>query len=394
MAHGFVSSLKEAWEVPRDLLLRRYPAFVTGGTLPPGDVPVFVLHGAHPRSLEPKLQHLADNGYVALDADEYLDVIGGVRPAPKRAIVLTFDDGRGSLWSVAQPLLRRFGLKAVVFLVPGRMRSRPGTPAPTWSDVEAGRVAAEEVLRREQGEGALLSWEEVEALATTGLFDFQSHTLTHARVHTAPRVVGFASPASRRGYDAFDQPLVREGERDLLGEDVPLGTPLLRSAPRTSEQPRFFEDAGIRRRCVELVAAEGGARFFDRPGWEERLRRAIRGHRVGGRFETAEEREGSLARELGESRRLIEERTGRPVTHLCYPWHSFGPTAERLARDVGYRSAFCGKVAGTPITRPGDDPRRIARLGEDYVELLPGRGRATLAEIVRRKWARRFGGAA
>jgi len=30
---------------------------------------------------------------------------------------------------------------------------------------------------------------------------------------------------------------------------------------------------------------------------------------------------------------------------------------------------------------------------EDYVELLPGRGRATLAEVLRRKWARRFGGA-
>ena len=47
---GLGRSAREAWEVPRDLLLARYPAFVTGGALPRGDVPVFVFHGAEPQS--------------------------------------------------------------------------------------------------------------------------------------------------------------------------------------------------------------------------------------------------------------------------------------------------------------------------------------------------------
>ena len=64
---------------------------------------------------------------------------------------------------------------------------------------------------------------------------------------------------------------------------------------------------------------------------------------------------------------------------------------ERLAAEAGYETAFCGKVPGVPVTRPGDDPRSIARVGEDYLELLPGRGRTTLAEVLRLKWARRFG---
>jgi hypothetical protein len=74
------------------------------------------------------------------------------------------------------------------------------------------------------------------------------------------------------------------------------------------------------------------------------------------------------------------------------PGHDAGPTARRPP-EVGYETAFCGKGPGVPITRPGGDPRSIARIGEDYVELLPGRGRATLAEVLRRKWARRFEGA-
>jgi peptidoglycan/xylan/chitin deacetylase (PgdA/CDA1 family) len=380
----------EAWEVPRDLFLGRYPAFVTGGSLLRGDVPVFAFHGAEPESFRRKVRHLADNGYVTLSADEYVTVLLGGRPAPDRAVVLTFDDGRGSLWTVAGPLLHAFGMRAVVFLVPGRLRSRPGPLPPTWADVEAARAEASVVLTREQGEGALLSWEEVEALGRIGVFDFQSHTLTHARIHIGPRLTGFVSPASRRGYDAFDQPAVNDGARDLFGEEVPLGTPLFQSASRTSEELRFFEEPGVRRACVETVAAEGEG-FFARDDWERRLRRVFGRVRVRGRIETADERAQAIRRELVEARRLIEERTGKAVGHVCYPWHVAGPTTRRLALEAGYRTAFCGKVPGVPITGVGGDPQAIARISGDYVELLPGRGRSTLGEVLRHKWVRRFG---
>ena len=81
--------------------------------------------------------------------------------------------------------------------------------------------------------------------------------------------------------------------------------------------------------------------------------------------------------------------TGLPVIHLCFPWHVSGPTARRLAKDAGYRTAFCGKVAGVPVTLAGGDLSAIARIGEDYVELLPGRGRTTLTAVLQQKWRRR-----
>src|SRR6185436_12546385 len=48
-------SAREAWEVPRDLLLGRYPDFVTGGPLARGHVPVFVFHSLEPESFARKL---------------------------------------------------------------------------------------------------------------------------------------------------------------------------------------------------------------------------------------------------------------------------------------------------------------------------------------------------
>jgi peptidoglycan/xylan/chitin deacetylase (PgdA/CDA1 family) len=366
-------SAREAWEVPRDLLLGRYPGFVTGGGLARGEVPVFVFHEAEPVSFARQLDHLARNGYRTLSVDEYVSVLRGSAPAPERAVLLTFDDGRGSVWSVAAPLLQRHGMRAVVFLVPGRIASH--APRPAGQDA------------------ALLSWEEIDALARGGRFDFQSHTLLHARVHTAPALAGFVTPDSQRGYAAFDQPLVRDGQRDLVGAEVPLGTPLFRSSPRTSEDLRFFEEEAVRNACVAVVADGGGADFFRRPDWPQVLRGALRGVRVTGRVETQEEQAAAIRRELADARRVIEQRTGRPVVHLCYPWHAAGATARRLAAEAGYETAYCGKVAGVPLTRPGGDLRAIARLGEDYLELLPGAGRTTLAAVLRRKWSRRFGDA-
>jgi peptidoglycan/xylan/chitin deacetylase (PgdA/CDA1 family) len=385
---------RDAWEVHRDLALGRYPDFVTGGPLPRGDVPVFVFHSLEPESFGSKLRYLAENGYRTLSSDEYFRAIMGFGPVPDLSVVLTFDDGRGSLWSVGQPLLKRYGMRGIVFLVPGRVVSRPGPPAPTWEDVLTERASAAAVLERESGEGALLSWEEIEALAKTGLFDFESHTLTHARIHTAPNLAGFATPAARRGYAALDMPVIGVEGRDLLGTEVPLGTPLLASAPRTSESLRFHEAAQVRRACVAAVAEGGGERFFDRKDWERELRALFQRSRVHGRLETPAERAAAIRAELLEAKLRIEERTGREVTHLCYPWHASGPTARRLAREVGYRTAFSGKVRGIPLTRTGGDPYAIARIGEDYVELLPGRGRLTLSTILYRKWSRRVHGTA
>jgi peptidoglycan/xylan/chitin deacetylase (PgdA/CDA1 family) len=376
--------------VPRDLVLRRYPPFVPGGALPRGDVPVFVFHSLDPVRFGAQLAHLAANGYATLGADEYLEVITGRRAAPERAVMLTFDDGRGSLWTVGAPLLRRHGMRGVVFLVPGRMSSRPGPPSPTWDDVERGRASRDEVLARESGPGALLSWEETAELARSGVLEFESHTLLHARVHVGPGVTGFLTPAMREGYAAFDVPLIREPDgRDLLAHEAPLGTPLLESAPRTSEALRFVEDPALRERCVAAVVAGGGRAFFERLSWRRELR-ALLPSRVTGRTESPGERERALRAELAEAREAIRAHTGREVRVLCYPWHAWGPTARRLAAEAGYSAAMVGKVRGAPITRAGGDLMAVGRIGDDYVETLPGHGRVGIASVLARKWRRRF----
>lgn len=69
--------------------------------------------------------------------------------------------------------------------------------------------------------------------------------------------------------------------------------------------------------------------------------------------------EEALAREVSESRRVLEEITGAPVVSFCYPYGACDPRAEAAVRRAGYRAAT---VIRGGI--PGDlsDPYRLKRV--------------------------------
>ncbi len=79
------------------------------------------LHSTCPFRSGSKTQcaYLADNGYHTVDGEELTVVMSGqVKPRP-RSVAVTFDDGLKQVWTVAYPILKKYGLKAIVFLVPG-----------------------------------------------------------------------------------------------------------------------------------------------------------------------------------------------------------------------------------------------------------------------------------
>ncbi len=97
-----------------DLVTGCYPGYLFGGGIG-RQLPVFHLHEATVEFLEPRLRHLAENGYKTLTADDVAAYVRVGAALPDRAVVLTFDDARASLWTVAAPLLRRYDLHAITF---------------------------------------------------------------------------------------------------------------------------------------------------------------------------------------------------------------------------------------------------------------------------------------
>src|SRR5467141_3075364 len=142
-----------------DLATGCYPAFLFGGSCKAA-LPVFHFHEVTEAWLEPRLQYLAENRYRSVTCDEIARfVIDGVSPGP-RTVGLTFDDAWTSVWTVAMPLLRRFGLRAIVFAIPDRL-SEAASVRPTIDDVRRTKL-----LRHEDIEG--LRHEDTEVLRHEG----------------------------------------------------------------------------------------------------------------------------------------------------------------------------------------------------------------------------------
>ena len=346
-----------------DLLAGAYPAFVFGG--PVGrPLPVFHFHEVTAAYLEPYLQYLVENGYRTVTSDAVACwVKDGVHPGT-RSVVLCFDDAWASAWTVAAPLLRRYGLRAITFAIPGRTQEAVST-RPAWD--QPGGAG----LDYDRSGVPFCTWPELQALQAEGVLDVQAHTYAHAMIFSDDQITGFITPDYRPHVHA--RPLISATRPPVFLDTGALGAPLYQTRSRMSDALRY-EDAAARERAAKVVQEGGGAAFFQQPGWEAILRRAV-GPSTG-TFEPPAERERAILEDLAAARDMLNSRLRtQTVKHLCFPWAVAGQVAEYCARRAGYETAWADRLGGRHTVRKGDNPYRLMRLKHAFIFSLPGRGR-------------------
>jgi len=348
-----------------DFLAGRYPAFTLGGGVG-RQLPVFHFHETTPATLEPKLGYLSENGYRTVTSAEITALVRDGVTAPERSVVLAFDDAWSSVWTVAGPLLRRYGMRAIVYAIPARIRDA-ATRRPTIDE------AAIDAAAIDSGDEPLATWPELRRLHEDGTFDVQSHTRSHSMIFAAPALVDFVSPAFRR-ESMLNRPRIdRHGAPRYLDPDA-LGAPLYPRRSCMSDALRFYPDEAAASRTIAHVAANGGGRFFDRPDWRSELRRIAGEPR--GQSQDPGARDQTIADELAGAREDLEARLpGHRVDHICLPWGVAGRVTRAALGRCGYRTAFANRFRGRFAVAAGDDPFALKRLSNRYIFALPGRGR-------------------
>jgi hypothetical protein len=331
-----------------DLVSGRFPAFVFGGPLG-AFLPVFHFHEVTAAELEPKLRHLADNGYRSVTSDEIAAYARGELKLPARSAGLCFDDAWKSLATVAAPLLKQYELKAIAYAIPARMSDN-------------------------DGESPFVTWDELSMLHDSGFVDVQSHTDSHSRIFASPEVADFVQP----DYDTT--PLLNRPQRSPRPElafvtPADLGAPLYGMRSRMSDGRRALVSPDVNPACVNLVAREGGAAFFARPDWRATLRALAAAHPAV-TFESAGDQNRAIEDELAHGRAALNDRLKtRSVAHICLPWGISGARTRAMLERTGYRSAFANRIRGQHAVRAGDDPYWLKRLPNRYITRLPGFGR-------------------
>ena len=72
-----------------------------------------------PVEFEKQLAHLAEKGYHTIDFAQLGAYFKKREPLPPRPAIISIDDGYHSVFEVAAPLLKKYGLIANVFALPG-----------------------------------------------------------------------------------------------------------------------------------------------------------------------------------------------------------------------------------------------------------------------------------
>jgi peptidoglycan/xylan/chitin deacetylase (PgdA/CDA1 family) len=75
---------------------------------------------AYDSSFAEQMEYLHRQGYTTIALEDLLAFQEGKRPLPSKPIILTFDDGFMSNYLYAFPILKRYGMKATIFVTPDR----------------------------------------------------------------------------------------------------------------------------------------------------------------------------------------------------------------------------------------------------------------------------------
>lgn len=159
-------------------------------------IPVLIYHEVPETSGEPgetvirladfkaQMRYLFDSGYTTISMDELVGFMKGEGAAPKKPIVLTFDDGWKSQLN-AVPILDQFHFKASFWIFPGK-----GTGEPYFN------------------------WDDVAAISRNPNFQIGSHSMTHPWDRTSNLVTWSNGKVDGRGAGDVEYEL-KESQRIL-----------------------------------------------------------------------------------------------------------------------------------------------------------------------------------
>ena len=112
-----------------------------------------------------QLSYLKGKGYSTLSGNELISILQGAI-APDRSIVITFDDGYRDTWHLAAPILKKYGMCALLFVVTSKIKEVSNSLSADWSEIDDERY---------------LSWDEIHSMSESGLFEIHTHTHSHKR---------------------------------------------------------------------------------------------------------------------------------------------------------------------------------------------------------------------
>jgi peptidoglycan/xylan/chitin deacetylase (PgdA/CDA1 family) len=124
-----------------------------------------------PSRFEEQLGGLLARGFEAWPLRKVLEFHQVGKPIPRRAFVVTFDDGYKCVYTQAWPILQKLNIPATIFLSTAYLDTADPFPADDWLAAGEERVPTDA--------WRILTTEQCREMQSSGLFELAAHTHTH-----------------------------------------------------------------------------------------------------------------------------------------------------------------------------------------------------------------------
>ncbi len=271
-----------------------------------------------PARFEEQIKYLSDNGYRSLHLPEFFKYLDGW-DIPEKVIVITFDDGYADNYRYAYPILKKYNMKATIFLVTAFIKNA----APKNRDIPDNSKILIDSITAKNGLDGYLTWEEIKEMQSGCLIDHQAHSHSHAAYFEDNKVISF--------YDGSGNPKVGWA----TDGDMRIGIPIYPTGPSLAVR-RYFDDRDLRNKLADFAYTHGVI--------ENELRDIVAEHgRFNDRFETRAESLARIMHELTLTKDLIEVHLDKKVDYICWPWGSVDRQLISRARRAGYSGGIGSK---------------------------------------------------
>lgn len=295
---------------------------------------------------EDQLRFIKDN-FQTIFLKEYWDIRSHLQANIKNPIVITLDDGFLDNWIWAYPLLKKYGLKATIFVSPEFIDIRD-VIRPNLEDLWNKRTSNEELMQ-----WGYLSWPEIKEMLSSGLIDIQSHTMSHTKYPISDKLVGFHHPGNDCLYpvgNLFPELKPYHISDNSFEKKIPYGYPLFEEqssvcARKVTINPAFISE------CLEKFNSFD----FNNYNFEtasKQVQDLYEQFRSKGKLissvESEEDFNNRVSYEIVNSKIILEDNLKKPVEFLCWPHGDNSVLAHQVAMKAGYLATTTGSKINIP----------------------------------------------
>lgn len=295
------------------------------------------------------LRNLHLLGYQTISLHDYQYAKTDSVAYNKKQICLTFDDGFLDNWIYVYPLLKKYHFQATVFVNPDFVQNSQML-RPTLADYWAGNKTLNEIEN-----WGYCSWAELKTMNDSGIFNVESHTLTHTKYFISDRIVDFHRPGRDSLYVIGNR--YRDKKPYYITDPnfenlIPFGFPIFEEeSAMTAKKVDINNDFVIE--VVNSLKNQDWSNFKLIETLQRiktiYLKYCEKDELIVGR-ETEEEYIKRITDEIVLSKNILEKRMEKTISFICWPHGDYNNLTHRIAIENGYIATHYVSTKNSPKT--------------------------------------------